>query len=115
MAYYNFTILFFFTDEASDLEACQLLIDNASNLMSTIAEALNHTQSASIRIAKETREELGWSPPRSIASPRLTVTQSDQRLSSSESDSATGQQNQRRLGRMLLKSSSTRNTVCITQ
>ena len=46
-------------DEASDLEACQLLTANAKNLMSAISDALYHTQSASIRVAKATREELG--------------------------------------------------------
>ena len=46
-------------DEASDMEACQLLTTNAKNLMSAISDALYHTQSASIRVAKTTREELG--------------------------------------------------------
>ena len=45
-------------DEASDLEACQLLTANAENLTSAISEALDCTRSAYIRVAKETREEL---------------------------------------------------------
>lgn len=36
-----------------------MLTDNAKNLSSAISEALYHTQSASIRVSKETREELG--------------------------------------------------------
>ena len=44
---------------ASDLEACQLLIDNATNLTSTISQVLYRTQSASLRVAKETRKKLG--------------------------------------------------------
>ena len=46
-------------DEASDLEACQMLTTNAQNLMSTSSESLYYTQSASIRISQETRKELG--------------------------------------------------------
>ena len=47
-------------DEASDdLEACQMLTTNAENLSSAISKALYHTQSASIRVAMEKREELG--------------------------------------------------------
>ena len=48
-----------YIDEAADLEACQLLTANAKNLTSAISDALYHTQSASIRVAKATREELG--------------------------------------------------------
>ena len=47
------------TDERSDLEGCQVLTDNAENLTSAISKALYHTQCASIRVAKEAREELG--------------------------------------------------------
>ena len=47
------------SDEASDLEACQMLTTNAQNLMSTTSDALYHTQSARIRIAVATRKELG--------------------------------------------------------
>lgn len=47
------------TDEASDLEACRMLTDNATNIISAILEALNYTRSASIRVAVETRKELG--------------------------------------------------------
>ena len=47
------------TDEASDLEACQLLTANAKNLTSAISEALYHTRSASVRVATATRKELG--------------------------------------------------------
>ena len=36
-----------------------MLTDNAENLSSAISKALYYTQSASIRVAKETREELG--------------------------------------------------------
>ena len=46
-------------DEASDLEACQLLTENAKNLTSAISDALYHTQRASIKVVKATREELG--------------------------------------------------------
>ena len=46
-------------DEASDMEACQLLTENAKNLTSAISDALYHTQRASIKVAKATREELG--------------------------------------------------------
>ena len=48
-----------YTDEASDLEACQLLTTNANNLTSAISEALYRLQCASIRVAKATRVELG--------------------------------------------------------
>ena len=48
-----------YIDEASDLEACQLLTANAKNLTSAISDALYHTQSASIRVAKAMRKELG--------------------------------------------------------
>ena len=48
-----------YTDEASDLQACQLLTTNANNLTSAISEALYHLQRASIRVAKATRVELG--------------------------------------------------------
>ena len=48
-----------YTDEASDLEACQLLTANAKNLTSAISEALYRMQSASIRVAGATRMELG--------------------------------------------------------
>ena len=47
------------TDERCDFEACQMLTDNAENLSSAISKALYHTQSASIRVTKETRKELG--------------------------------------------------------
>ena len=50
---------FFFKDEASDLEACQMLTTNAQNLMSTTSDALYHTQSASIRVALATMKEMG--------------------------------------------------------
>ena len=43
----------------SDCEACKMLTTNAKNLMSTTSEALYHTQSASIKVDKATREELG--------------------------------------------------------
>ena len=43
----------------SDYEACKMLTTNAKNLMSTTSETLYHTQSASIKVAKATREELG--------------------------------------------------------
>ena len=46
-------------DEASDLEACQVLTTNAENLSSAISKALYHTQSASIRVTMEKRAELG--------------------------------------------------------
>ena len=46
-------------DEASNLEACQILTVNAENLASAISKVLNHTQSASIRVPDEAREELG--------------------------------------------------------
>ena len=53
-------------DEASDLEACQLLTANAKNLTSAISEALDCTRSACIRVAKETREELELIQPHDI-------------------------------------------------
>ena len=46
-------------DERSDFEACRLLTDNAENLSTAISKALYHTQSASIRVTTEKREELG--------------------------------------------------------
>ena len=46
-------------DERSDFEACHLLTDNAENLSTAISKALYHTQSASIRVTMEKREELG--------------------------------------------------------
>ena len=49
------------TDEASDLEACRMLTANAKNLTSVISEALNCTQSATIRVTEATRKELGLS------------------------------------------------------
>ena len=55
----RYVIAFFFSDEASDLEACQMLTMNAQNLMSTTSDALYHTQSASIRVTVVTRKELG--------------------------------------------------------
>ena len=46
-------------DETSDdLEACQMLTTNAENLSSAISKALYHTQSASIRVTMEKRDEL---------------------------------------------------------
>ena len=51
--------LLFCSDEASDLEACQMLTTNAQNLMSTTSDALYYTQSASIRVGMATRKELG--------------------------------------------------------
>ena len=48
-----------YTDEASDLEACQLLTTNANNLTSAISEALYHVHSASLRVTSATRMELG--------------------------------------------------------
>ena len=48
-------------DEASDLEACRMLTANAKNLTSVISEALNCTQSATIRVTEATRKELGLS------------------------------------------------------
>ena len=56
---YMLKSIFFFKDEASDLEACQMLTTNAQNLMSTTSDALYHTQSASIRVALATRKEMG--------------------------------------------------------
>ena len=48
-----------YADEASDLEACRLLTDNATNLTATISQALYHTQSASIRVSMEAKKQLG--------------------------------------------------------
>ena len=45
------------------MEACQLLTKNAKNLTSAISDALYHTQCASIKVAKATREELGLTQP----------------------------------------------------
>ena len=53
------TVCVNYIDEAADLEACQLLTANAKNLTAVISDALYHTQSASIRVAKATRKELG--------------------------------------------------------
>ena len=53
------TVCVNYLDEASDLEACQLLSANAKNLISAISDTLYHTQSASIRVVKATRKELG--------------------------------------------------------
>lgn len=55
--------LIIIVDEASDIEACQMLTINAKNLTSAISEALYHTQSASLRVSKETRMELGLIQP----------------------------------------------------
>ena len=41
------------------MEACQFLTKNAKNLTPVISDALDCIQSASIRVAKATREELG--------------------------------------------------------
>ena len=58
--YYNFAVIMYNIDEASDdLEACQVLTTNAENLSSAISKALYHTQSASIKVSLEKREELG--------------------------------------------------------
>ena len=49
-------------DEASDLEACELLATNAKFLNMVISETLYHTNSACVKIIdKATRKELGLS------------------------------------------------------
>ena len=48
-------------DEASDLEACELLAANAKNLSLVISETLHHTHTACIRIDDVTRKKLGLS------------------------------------------------------
>ena len=63
-------------DEASDLEACQLLTANAKNLTLAISETLNCTRSACIRVTKETREELGLTQPHDIIVEALPIMQS---------------------------------------
>ena len=63
-------------DEASDdLEACRMLTTNAENLSSAISKALYHTQSASIRVTMEKREELGLTHVMQETDP-ITVKQS---------------------------------------
>ena len=65
------------TDEASDLEACQMLTINAENLSSTISDALYCTQSASIRVTKETKKKLGL--PHIVESDPITAKPSQHR------------------------------------
>jgi hypothetical protein len=48
-------------DEASDLEACELLAANAQNLSLVISETLRHTHLACRRIDEATRVKLGLS------------------------------------------------------
>lgn len=55
--------LIIIVDKASDIEACEMLTTNAKNLTSAISDALYHTQSASLRVSKETRMELGLIQP----------------------------------------------------
>jgi hypothetical protein len=66
-------------DEASDLEACELLAANAQNLSLVISETLRHTHFACRRIDEATREKLGLSKIKTVSSivskspPYLTV------------------------------------------
>ena len=57
--YYNFAVIMYIDEASDDLEACRVLTTNAENLSSAISKALYHTQSASIRVPLEKREELG--------------------------------------------------------
>ena len=60
-------------DETSDIEACQLLTENAKNLISAISDALYHTQRASINVAKTKGEELGLTQHNIEASHKVSV------------------------------------------
>jgi hypothetical protein len=67
------------TDEAFDLEACELLAANAQNLSMVISETLRHTHLAYRRIDAATREKLGLSKIETVSGfvskspPYLTV------------------------------------------
>ena len=53
-------------DEASDLEACELLATNAENLCLKISETLRHTHTAYKKIDEPTRKKQGLSKIKTI-------------------------------------------------
>ena len=63
----------FIIDEASDLEACELLATNAKNLTLVISETLRHTHTACIRIDEAKRKNLGLSKIETVSDTRHQV------------------------------------------